>query len=146
MSRLLVIACSEKKLPGAGSMPAVERYDGPAFRVLRKYLRGASAEVPTVLILSAKYGLIPSDRAIGDYDCRLSKSSAAELRPEVLETLGSVLRSKRWNSVAVCAGKDYRLALDGFVRLVPSSTRLEMLAGGLGTRLTNLKNWLHGGA
>ena len=41
-TRLLVLACSERKRAGPGLLPAAERYDGPAFRVLRAYLRTAA--------------------------------------------------------------------------------------------------------
>ena len=62
VDRLLILSCSQRKAPAKGRLPAIDRYDGPAFRVLRKYLREGPAEVPTVLILSAKYGLIESER------------------------------------------------------------------------------------
>jgi len=39
MGRLLFIACSQRKNPAEGVLPALDRYDGPAFGVLRKYLR-----------------------------------------------------------------------------------------------------------
>lgn len=146
MDRLLVIACSERKLADEGPMAAVERYDGPAFRVLRKYLRGASIGTPTVLILSAKFGLIPSAQAIPYYDFRLTKESAASLQPQVTDALSAHLSAQKWDSIAVCAGKDYRVALEGLPALVREGTRLETLAGGLGVRLTNLKKWLHDGA
>jgi hypothetical protein len=37
--QLLVLSCSQRKLPNPEPLPALERYDGPAFRVLRKFLR-----------------------------------------------------------------------------------------------------------
>ena len=36
MTRLLIVACSRAKRPDAGSLPAIDRYDGPAFRLLRR--------------------------------------------------------------------------------------------------------------
>ena len=39
MTRLLVVACSKSKRPDARSMPAIDRYDGPAFRQLRRAAR-----------------------------------------------------------------------------------------------------------
>lgn len=142
MSRLLIIACSEKKLPAKGQLPAIERYDGPAFRVLRKYLREMAPPALTVLILSARYGLIPSDRPIPDYDCRISPGSARKMRARVLETLRDALSGQRWNAVGICAGHDYRAALDGLSELLPAGARIDVLAGGLGPRLTALRNWL----
>ena len=39
MCRMLILSCSSRKKPTNRQMPAIERYDGPAFRVLRKFLR-----------------------------------------------------------------------------------------------------------
>jgi hypothetical protein len=63
MRRLLILACSQRKNPARGKLPAIDRYDGPAFRVLRKYSRDSAANLPTVLILSAKHGLIAADQS-----------------------------------------------------------------------------------
>ncbi len=56
MTRLLIVTCSQRKNPTLGLLPAIDRYDGPAFLVLRKYLREGVGDAPRVLILSAKYG------------------------------------------------------------------------------------------
>jgi hypothetical protein len=125
-----------------GRMPAIDRYDGPVFRVLRKYLREGPADVPTVLILSAKFGLIESDREIPWYDHRLSKASLNRLRPRVLKMARHVLRSRQWRAVGLCAGREYRSALNGLAELIPEGVGLDLLPGGLGKRLTALRNWL----
>src|SRR6266508_7023102 len=112
VARLLILSCSQRKALAKGRLPAIDRYDGPAFRVLRKYLRESPSGAPTVLILSAKYGLIESDRRIPPYDRRLSRTSAERLRPQVLKTMRRVLRSRAWRAVGVCAGKEYRSTLN----------------------------------
>ena len=142
MHRLLIIACSERKDCAAGLLPAIDRYDGPAFRVLRKYLREHAARAPSILILSAKYGLIQADRKIPVYECRLSATAAYKLRPRVMKAAGAALRAKKWRTVGICAGKDYRIALDGISELVPKGAKLYLICGGQGLRLTALRNWL----
>jgi hypothetical protein len=143
VDRLLILSCSQRKATTKDRLPAIDRYDGPAFRVLRKYLREAPPVVPVVLILSAKYGLIAADRRIEDYDCRLTASAAARLRPKVLEAVRRVLDSGEWSSVGVCASKVYRIALDGLSELMHEGARLDLIEGGQGPRLTNLRAWLH---
>src|SRR5262245_41213981 len=101
MHRLLLIACSERKNQDDGLLPALDRYDGPAFRVLRKYLREAEGTEPIVLILSAKYGLIAANRKIPAYDCRMSPHSARALRPRVLTAARRILASRSWRSVGI---------------------------------------------
>ena len=62
--RMLILACSRRKRLDEGLLPAIDRYDGPAFRVLRRFLRERPAGAPDVLILSAKHGLIAHDLPI----------------------------------------------------------------------------------
>src|SRR5947209_5490454 len=105
MTRLLIVACSRCKKPAVEQLPAIERYDGPAFRVLRKYLRERQVSAPKILILSAKYGLIDSAKLIRDYDYRLTPTTAQKLRPGVLKRLGEVLRAGTIRSVGLCLGR-----------------------------------------
>ncbi len=142
MDRLLILSCSQRKASTKGRVPAIDRYDGPAFRVLRKFLREATGDVPVVLILSAKYGLIDSAKQIPAYDCRMSAARAQELRPHVLAALGRLLASRRWQEVGVCAGTHYRSALDGFLPLLPAGSQVVFIGGGQGPRLTRLHAWL----
>src|SRR5947209_3928068 len=60
MSDLLLLACSKRKLHTAGLLPAFQRYDGGAFRIVKRALREGHEPLNlAILILSAKYGLIP---------------------------------------------------------------------------------------
>jgi hypothetical protein len=95
-----------------------------------------------VLILSAKYGLIGSEQEIPKYDVRLSRASAAELRPRVLERATRLLGARRCRAIGVCAGKDYLIALEGLSDLHPDDVRVDFLGGGLGPRLARLREWL----
>src|SRR5205809_655479 len=83
MSRLLVLSCSLKKRADPGVLPAIERYDGPCFRVLRRYLRGSPAAVPEVRLLSAEYGLLRPDELLPVYDRRMTASRSRELAAQV---------------------------------------------------------------
>jgi hypothetical protein len=142
MNRLLILACSQRKNPAKGKLPALNRYDGPVFRVLRKYLREGAGDVPYILILSAKYGLISADTAIKDYDCQLSWESAERLRPQVLKVASQVLSAREWREIGICAGKSYRIAVAGFEKLLPQNVRIDFIDGGQGPRLAALKRWL----
>lgn len=145
MNRLLIVACSQRKNPATGLLPAIKRYDGPIFRVLRKYLRERPEDAVHVLILSAKHGLIGAEHAIQDYDCRFSRASAVKLRPQVLKTACAILQAQAWQAVGICAGKDYQIALAGLPELVTQNVRVEFIQGGQGSRLTALHQWLRGG-
>src|SRR4051794_25280888 len=66
--RLLIIACSDRKYADDRLLPATQRYDGPAFRVLRRYLREQPPEPPAIRVLSAEFGLIDDTTLIPRYD------------------------------------------------------------------------------
>ncbi len=142
MDRLLILACSQCKDPAADLLPAIERYNGPAFRVLRKYLREGLPGAPTVWVLSAKFGLIEADRGIPAYDCRMSRARAREMQAQVQPALRPLLTSRRWREVGLCAGRLYRIALEGLQPLLPDGSRFVLIDGGQGTRLTHLRAWL----
>lgn len=75
--RLLIMACSSRKSPAFGLLPAIERYDGVAFRVVKRLLRIVQFPPDVdVMILSAKYGLIGQDEPIGDYDLQMTPELA----------------------------------------------------------------------
>lgn len=154
MTRLLIVACSRAKRPDLRSMEAIERYDGPAFRLLRK-ARGAGllADV-RVMILSAKYGLIPEywmihdyDRLIDDYNRRMTPARAAELAGATTVQLWRWLGQNDCSDVFVNVGRSYAPALAGFDEWCLQHGIIHTAAaGGIGERLAQTRTWLEGGA
>jgi hypothetical protein len=142
MQRILIISCSQSKSRSEGMIPAIDRYDGPAFRVLRKYLREIPDPSLKVLILSAKYGLIQSSCPIPYYNRRLTRSGALAMKPDVEEKARQLMDLTRWSEIGLCAGRDYLVALEALVSCRPKDVRLDLIGDGLGIRLTRLKEWL----
>lgn len=109
--RLVVLGCSAVKVEADSALPAVSLYDGPAYRVLRSYLRTHHWPGDLSLgILSAKYGLIGGISPISSYDQRMTPDRAAELRPTVMQTLTSF--SHEHHRVDLILGKDYLQSVD----------------------------------
>lgn len=142
--RMLILACSRRKRPDEDLLPAVERYDGPAFRVLRRFLREGQSEVPDVRILSAEHGLIPHDLPIAAYDRKMSLARARELRPLVLAELDRMIASRSPLETLVFAGQQYLPALHLDDTSLPQNTTIKVCAGALGRKLAELHDWLHG--
>jgi hypothetical protein len=143
--RLLILSCSQRKRPDLGYLPAIERYDGPAFRVLRRYLRKRPDEASRldVYILSAAYGLIPVTYPIVDYNQMMTQKRAAELHDGVLGLLVHLLCSG-YRSLCLAMSKVYLLAFDGWPALVPQGVQVTLTDGSQGMKLAQLKRWLWG--
>jgi hypothetical protein len=141
MKALLLIACSNRKVKAGGLMPAIERYDGGAYRVIRKMRRGEGfPRNVEVKILSAKMGLIDGSKRIPYYDQRMGKQRAEELRPKVRRELEKCLGKGKFSEIYIDLGHDYLPAIEGFT--APSGVSLLMARGRIGERLRSLKEWL----
>ncbi len=56
---LLILSCSKKKVKNPTLLPAIERYDGPSYKVLRKIMCCSNYNNSLdIAIISAKYGML----------------------------------------------------------------------------------------
>lgn len=149
MRRLLVLGCSQRKRTDAGLLPAVDRYDGPAFRVLRRYRAERADAGLAAVVLSAEFGLIPIDEPIPNYDRRMTSSRAVEIAPVVNESLAGLPRKlcldpDRSAYLAVL-GRQY-LDVLAACRCPLAETLLGRNAdGGIGAKSAVLAQWLRRG-
>ena len=146
MQRLLVMSCGKRKRSDTAPLPALERYDGPSFHVLRRYLATHPATPPDIYILSAKFGLIPADRPVPYYDQRLTPERGAELRSTVRDALAQILARREYEQIYLAVGRDYAEALDDYAALVPKAASVIVAHGSQGKRLAQLHDWLYGPA
>lgn len=94
--RLLILSCSQRKNTSQEQLPAIERYNGPLFFVLRRFLRECPHEAKQldVYILSAAYGLIPADFQTEFYDQKRNMLRVVELQPKIKTTFSDILQEK----------------------------------------------------
>jgi hypothetical protein len=147
MNRLLLLSCSRSKRADSDLLPAFERYNGPAFRLLRRYMK-SSTNAPIVKILSAEFGVIPHDCYIPNYNRSMTVQRARELQPKVLEEINKTLKavnSKKSQEVFICLGKNYMKTLEGS-SIFSSQAKVKVALGTPGKRLFDLYNWLYGEA
>jgi len=138
---LLVLGCSSTKLQTQGNLPAIDRYDGPTYRVLRSFLRESTWPYPlSIAVLSAKYGLIGGLTSIGNYDQRMDRDRAQELSGRSTETL--IKWGKSHSQVSLVLGKDYLPALN-FEQLRSQGVRSSIIEGSIGIKLNHLHGVLH---
>jgi len=140
---LLIISCSDKKDHREGLIPAIQRYTGAWYGVMNKLKReGRFPENLDMLIISAKYGLIPPDELIENYDRRMDVSRARELNDSVVGKLMQILENAKYESILINLGRDYIEAIQGFEEVVPDSIKVSMLMGSIGARKSGLKKWI----
>ena len=141
--RLLILSCSQRKSTSADLLPAIERYNGPLFFVLRRFIRECPRQTRhlDVYILSAAYGLIPWDFPIPLYDRKMNTSRVVELQPQVNTAFSNILQNN-YTSICFVLGKTYLKAFKDLRRLVPPFTESIVTYGPIGKKQAQLKIWL----
>lgn len=140
---LLIITCSQRKRLGDDLLPAIERYDGPPFRLLRRFLREHSSISLNIYILSAEFGLIPSNRPIPAYDRRMTSARAQELKPLTIAGIKDIFSTQSYQELCICMGQDYHQAINGYEAVIPFETAIKIIVGSPGKKLTELHSWLY---
>jgi hypothetical protein len=144
--RALLLACSARKSQAPGLIPALERYDGPAYRMLRRRQReGRLGTDLQVWILSARYGLIEAGALIASYDQKMTCARALELSAHAdFAEDGPFARALE----ALPAGAELFVNLGQLylpavaARLASPHLIVRYAAGGLGYRLQQMGHWL----
>ena len=142
MNPILIIGCSKRKLATSKGehLKAGTLYDGAAFRVYKAWQRRhPSQPVLSVLILSAKHGLIDWETRLGNYDVEMTVELAESFRPQVEGRLLDIF--PRPTNAYVEMGRNYLRALPDLGQLWPTAT-VSYGAGRIGERMHELRRWL----
>ena len=107
--RVLILACSQAKTDTPGQIPAIDRYDGPAFQVYRKFKREHPDREKEIrsYILSAKFGLILAQTPIPDYDMKMTPTRAKEIQPQIAAHLRDIIFAEA-DDIMLCMSPIYR--------------------------------------
>ena len=134
--KLLVISCSKAKRK-LFNKPALEIYDGPYYKILRK----SNLSKIDVMIISAKYGLIDSNYEISNYDKQMTREIAQKMGPKISNSLIEALNSGKYDEAFFELGKNYMDAV-GIDLSKHENLTINVDKGEIGVRLHNLKCWL----
>ena len=147
MRRLLIVGCSETKDHTPGEIPALSRYTGAYFQMIKT----ATEPLPEIVILSAEYGFLRSHWPISDYSRRMDKACAAELLSDLAGAtpLSIVLASEKYDEVLVAAGELYRTTINESLASLQARGTFKFdvvrsTRGGIGEQRSQLKAWLAG--
>jgi hypothetical protein len=139
---LVILGCSKLKKQTPRLLPAIDRYDGPLFHLLRKYARDEPLLRNATYILSAKFGLIPSDFPTPAYDQQLSSANKSRLEDAVARQVCTVVEQLQPDGVFVSVGADYwQLLKEPLARSI-TKENLFLAKGSIGGRASQLRNWL----
>lgn len=138
--RLLIVSCSQRKKELVTWAPAIEVYDGPMFRILRK--SSALNNGVDLRIISAKYGIMSPNKPIRNYDLKMTSEKACSLNKDIVQSISDLLAKENYKQILVCMGKVYQGSVKGLEKKVPSSCELVIAGGRIGQQLKIVKNWL----
>ncbi len=137
---LLIISCSQRKASIFNPAPAIELYDGPVFKMIRKMKQEEKFPKNThILIISAKYGLLGSYDLIEKYNQKMTEKRAEELKQEINRELNKFLSNKGFKEIFIGMGKNYCLSLEKFKFEIP----LGYATGKIGEKLSQTKEWIN---
>lgn len=146
MGRKLILSCSKRKSGSAELIPALERYDGVAFRLLRRYLR-ISDEKPDIFILSAEYGLITSEQEIPAYDTQMTSARADRMKATVFAQAEKLFLAEsltKRNQIFINLGRNYHSSFSEVFHILETRSSLTVASGSSGKRLGQMYDWLYG--
>lgn len=138
--RLLIIPCSKTKIWSEIPLPAIERYNGYFFKILKKNRKSNM----DVLILSAKYGLLNEDEKTLYYDKKMNLTIARELEIQVYNKFFEDVDLGEYKEICVNLGRYYIDCFSKTLSDIKESFMGEVITfhGGLGERGCAMKNWL----
>lgn len=139
--QLLVLGCSQTKRKCEGLLPAIDRYDGPAYRVLKRFLRDHQWPLDVSIgILSARHGLFGALKGIEDYDTKMNRSLAEKQAPACRATL------KKWaddhDTIHLSLGKEYLPAVQPVLKNL--NHKANIFEGPIGIKSQQIKHFLEG--
>ncbi len=156
--KLVIVSASFKRrrLPNE-PIPALERFDGVSFRVLRKYLREGKLKNTDVAIVSLEHGILLSNDAIlydkptlsrgtkgsGTWqsDPGFDNEQTEKLRYGNLSQLRSIIDRGKYAEIYVNLGRKFMTLVDGFEKMTDSPV-VYATGKGMGPKAQHMKNWI----
>lgn len=140
---LLLIACSQRKVAGRHPGRAWDVYDGRLFQVLKKVFRAhPDAEGKfTILIISAKYGVIHAEQIIRCYDARITSSLIKNRKDFWTAALHAAVFGRSFTTVHVNLGRTYLQVLPNLTEWF-APLKISWATGGIGVRNAQTRRWV----
>jgi hypothetical protein len=139
---LIILGCSRRKKRTSRPIPAIDRYDGPLFQVLRKHIRERPEVPPATYVLSGRFGLIDAEFPTPRYSHRLTAADIPILQNSVDSQIKKAVEKIQPARVFVSVGSQYWRLLDEPLSREFASEKLIIASGSIGGRASQLAHWL----
>jgi len=134
----LIISCSEKKSSIPNPSPAINLYDGPFYKMIRKFESENSLSNFHIMIISARYGLLGLYDLISKYNQKMTPDSAKKLNKKITKEMVAFLEDKNYDEILISMGKTYCLTLENLEFNKP----IKYAEGRIGEKLSTTKSWI----
>ena len=146
MAKLLILGPSYRRNPSPEPLPAIERYDGLFYRIVRKYMDKLKEEDIDVIIITEDLDVItpetelPYKPPIGESwkslpPVRRDPKKVKMLRTQILK----FVRKRRYEEIFIALNKRYRALLPD---LTAYTDKVIASFKGIGPKAQALKQWL----
>jgi len=145
MPRAIIVAESQRrKQDPKEPIPAIDRFTGVYFRILKKYLREGKLLNTDILIVSQKWGILKAQDKV-KYNKPTNtldfKKSLKETQKNNLETLKNIFEKKNYDQIYVNVGAEFTKLIDGFEDLT-SAKVIYARGPGLGPKAQHMKKYI----
>lgn len=154
MRRLIIVSESLRRLKEPSEpIPALDRFDGIYFRIIKKYRRKGKLQDTDCIIVSKSFGIICQNEKISYYKpdhidtigyLNMNKNQIKKLRGKNLAKFKEIFDKNKYSEIFVNVGKRFMELIEGFEKL--TSAKIIYASGpGLGPKAQHLKRWIiHG--
>ena len=147
MAKLLILGPSYRRKTDPQPLPAIERYDGVYYRIVRKYMDKIRKKEIDVIIITEDLEIVDyktplpykPPRGKTWHNFALSKREIEEKMHHVKEKIEEIIRSKRYEEVFIVLNKNY---LNLLPDISPYVRSIIISSGGFGSKAKELKSWI----
>jgi len=139
--RLLIISSSKRQKKDKSPLPALERYDGFMFRILKKLKRENKLPADLdIIIISSKFGLLKPEDKVPYVNHMMTFLQAREVKNKFLNEFKKLFDKKNYSEIFVNLGASYLESIKGIEKL--TNAKIIYAKGKMGQKANHMKRWI----
>jgi hypothetical protein len=148
MAKLLILGPSYRRNPAPEPVPAIERYDGLFYRIIRRNMDKIKEKYIDIIIITEDLEVVtpetklPYKPPIGSkWKTLPSASRNPEKTEEIRSKILKIVKSRKYDEIFIALNRHYQALLPD---LTPYTKKIIARFEGLGPKAKSLKEWLSG--